>query len=36
MVTITETGYAKRTKTDLYRSQRARRQGRAGAGLKQD
>ena len=32
VVTITRTGYAKRTKTDLYRVAAARRQGRAGRG----
>lgn len=36
VVTITETGYAKRTKTDLYRSQRRGGKGVQGAGLKQD
>ena len=36
MVTITETGYAKRTKTDLYRSQKRGGKGVQGAGLKQD
>lgn len=37
VVTITETGYAKRTKTDLYRSQkRGGKGGVQGAGLKQD
>ena len=36
VVTITETGYAKRTKSDLYRSQRRGGKGVQGAGLKQD
>lgn len=36
VVTITETGYAKRTKTDLYRSQKRGGKGMQGAGLKQD
>ena len=36
VVTITETGYAKRTKTDLYRSQKRGGLGVQGAGLKQD
>ncbi|MYR07693.1 DNA gyrase subunit A [Gordonia sp. SID5947] len=36
VVTITETGYAKRTRTDLYRSQRRGGKGVQGAGLKQD
>ncbi|WP_278313968.1 DNA gyrase subunit A [Lolliginicoccus levis] len=36
VVTITETGYAKRTKTDLYRSQRRGGKGVKGADLKQD
>ena len=36
VVTITETGYAKRTKTDLYRSQRRGGKGVQGAALKQD
>ncbi|AJW41692.1 DNA gyrase subunit A [Rhodococcus sp. 15-725-2-2b] len=36
VVTITETGYAKRTKTDLYRSQKRGGKGVMGAGLKQD
>ena len=36
VVTITETGYAKRTKTDSYRSQRRGGKGVQGAGLKQD
>ncbi|MDN5757695.1 MAG: intein-containing DNA gyrase subunit A [Tomitella sp.] len=36
VVTITETGYAKRTKTDLYRSQRRGGKGVRGADLKQD
>ena len=36
VVTITATGYAKRTKTDLYRSQRRGGKGVQGAGLKQD
>ncbi|AEF38466.1 DNA topoisomerase (ATP-hydrolyzing) subunit A [Hoyosella subflava DQS3-9A1] len=36
VVTITETGYAKRTKTDLYRAQRRGGKGVQGAGLKQD
>ncbi|AGB20475.1 DNA gyrase subunit A [Mycobacterium sp. JS623] len=36
VVTITETGYAKRTKTDLYRSQKRGGKGVQGAGLKQD
>ncbi|GAA3024211.1 DNA gyrase subunit A [Gordonia defluvii] len=36
VVTITETGYAKRTKADLYRSQRRGGKGVQGAGLKQD
>src|SRR6201997_4117620 len=36
VVTITETGYAKRTKTDLYRSQKRGGEGVQGAGLKQD
>ncbi len=35
VVTITETGYAKRTKTDLYRSQKRGGKGVQGAGLKQ-
>jgi DNA gyrase subunit A len=35
-VTITETGYAKRTKSDLYRSQKRGGKGVQGAGLKQD
>src|ERR1700740_3252047 len=36
VVTITETGYAKRTKTDLYRSQKRGGKGGQGAGLKQE
>src|SRR6201986_1315678 len=36
VVTFTETGYAKRTKTDLYRSQKRGGKGVQGAGLKQD
>ncbi|HEX2213935.1 MAG TPA: DNA gyrase subunit A, partial [Mycobacterium sp.] len=36
VVTITETGYAKRTKTDLYRSQKRGGKGVQAAGLKQD
>ena len=36
MVTITATGYAKRTRTDLYRSQKRGGKGVQGAGLKQD
>ena len=36
VVTITETGYAKRTKTDLYRSQKRGGKGVQGAALKQD
>ncbi len=36
VVTITETGYAKRTKTDLYRSQKRGGKGVKGADLKQD
>ncbi|MEU6641471.1 DNA gyrase subunit A [Saccharomonospora sp. NPDC046836] len=36
VVTITRTGYAKRTKTDLYRSQRRGGKGVQGATLKQD
>jgi DNA gyrase subunit A len=36
VVTITGTGYAKRTKTDLYRSQKRGGKGVQGAGLKQD
>ncbi len=36
VVTITETGYAKRTKTDLYRAQKRGGKGVQGAGLKQD
>jgi DNA gyrase subunit A len=36
VVTITRTGYAKRTKTDLYRAQRRGGKGVQGAGLKQD
>ncbi|RIR31199.1 DNA gyrase subunit A [Mycobacteroides abscessus] len=36
VVTSTETGYAKRTKTDLYRSQKRGGKGVQGAGLKQD
>jgi DNA gyrase subunit A len=36
VVTITRTGYAKRTKTDLYRSQRRGGKGVSGAGLRQD
>jgi DNA gyrase subunit A len=36
VVTITATGYAKRTKTDLYRSQRRGGKGVQGAALKQD
>ncbi len=36
VVTITRTGYAKRTKTDLYRSQRRGGKGVSGASLKQD
>ncbi len=36
VVTITQTGYAKRTKTDLYRAQRRGGKGVQGASLKQD
>jgi DNA gyrase subunit A len=36
VVTITRTGYAKRTKADLYRSQRRGGKGVSGAGLRQD
>jgi DNA gyrase subunit A len=36
VVTVTRGGYAKRTKTDLYRSQRRGGRGVRGAGLKQD
>jgi len=36
VVTITRTGYAKRTKVDLYRSQKRGGKGVQGAGLKQD
>ncbi|WP_024801405.1 DNA gyrase subunit A [Nocardia sp. BMG51109] len=36
VVTITQTGYAKRTRTDLYRSQKRGGKGVMGAGLKQD
>lgn len=36
VVTISRTGYAKRTKTDLYRSQRRGGKGVQGAALKQD
>ncbi|WP_306460775.1 DNA gyrase C-terminal beta-propeller domain-containing protein, partial [Salmonella enterica] len=36
VVTITETGYAKRTKTDLYRSQKRGGKGVKDAPLKQD
>ncbi|NUT98827.1 MAG: DNA gyrase subunit A [Saccharothrix sp.] len=36
VVTITRTGYAKRTKTDLYRSQKRGGKGVQGAQLKQD
>ncbi|EOM75696.1 DNA gyrase subunit A [Rhodococcus rhodnii] len=36
VVTITETGYAKRTRTDLYRSQKRGGKGVKGADLKQD
>jgi DNA gyrase subunit A len=36
VVTITRTGYAKRTKTDLYRAQRRGGKGIQGAALKQD
>jgi DNA gyrase subunit A len=36
VITITRTGYAKRTKTDLYRSQRRGGKGVQGAQLKQD
>jgi DNA gyrase subunit A len=36
VVTITQTGYAKRTKTDLYRAQRRGGKGVQGAALKQD
>jgi DNA gyrase subunit A len=36
VVTITRTGYAKRTKTDLYRSQRRGGKGVSGASLRQD
>ncbi|MCE7005082.1 DNA gyrase subunit A [Kibdelosporangium philippinense] len=36
VVTITRTGYAKRTKTDLYRAQKRGGKGVQGAGLKQD
>ena len=34
VVTITRTGYAKRTKTDLYRAQRRGGKGVQGAALK--
>ena len=36
VVTITQSGYAKRTKTDLYRSQRRGGRGVQGAGLRTD
>src|SRR5262249_34651472 len=36
VVTITRTGYAKRTRTDLYRAQKRGGKGVVGAGLKQD
>ena len=36
VVTITQTGYAKRTKTDLYRAQKRGGKGVQGAQLKQD
>jgi DNA gyrase subunit A len=36
VITITRTGYAKRTKSDLYRSQRRGGKGVMGAGLKTD
>ncbi len=36
VVTVSRTGYAKRTKLDLYRSQRRGGKGVQGAGLKQD
>jgi DNA gyrase subunit A len=36
VVTVTRTGYAKRTKTDLYRAQRRGGKGVQGAALKQD
>ena len=36
VVTITQTGYAKRTKTDLYRAQKRGGKGVQGATLKQD
>src|SRR5439155_1280446 len=36
VVTITRTGYAKRTKTDLYRSQKRGGKGVSGATLRQD
>ena len=36
VVTITRTGYAKRTKTDLYRAQKRGGKGVQGAALKQD
>ncbi|MPZ64278.1 MAG: DNA gyrase subunit A [Pseudonocardiaceae bacterium] len=36
VVTITRTGYAKRTRTDLYRAQKRGGKGVQGAGLKQD
>ena len=36
VVTITQSGYAKRTKTDLYRAQRRGGKGVQGAGLKTD
>ncbi|MBC8093843.1 MAG: intein-containing DNA gyrase subunit A [Pseudonocardia sp.] len=36
VVTITQTGYAKRTKTDLYRAQKRGGKGVQGAALKQD
>lgn len=36
VVTLTETGYAKRTRTDLYRSQKRGGKGVRGAELKQD
>ncbi|MGH3910434.1 MAG: DNA gyrase C-terminal beta-propeller domain-containing protein, partial [Pseudonocardiaceae bacterium] len=36
VVTITRTGYAKRTRTDLYRAQKRGGKGVMGAGLKQD
>nr|WP_031466631.1 DNA gyrase subunit A [Sciscionella sp. SE31] len=36
VITITRTGYAKRTKTELYRAQKRGGKGVQGAGLKQD